>query len=478
MVQRWVENTDSGPRYIGGKLVQPGEGVFVTEGPTAPDYRTKLTAVGATSDGGLVGPGESKRITSVLLRNEALYKPYSEFPSFGKSSGLSALDWTACVKAEIEGAFNAMRLVSQNRGNQALTGLSALVGVTETNDLSSSSNLSATVIGGVAYTGIAGASSDLGKRNVTWAGSATYGHNASTTAPDIVLSDWVPIKNVPRADGGTRPLAFWTYWKKGSTNGNWPFRSLNAAMRTPSPANRGRTIVASNCGVDGVSAPNQTFAVTNTAGDVFPIFRFDLPVVSIWAVGDSITGCSGLVADTISSWGWRACADLSTPARPVIFANFGVSSVASADFWANAKAYLAAGCPPPTMLILNANSINEIGATPNVRQLETIRSTAMDGLSVCRQYNIPFLALIPMLCNENIATAPLDALRRQINAEIQAIAAAWGVQWVDEFLSVGNGASPERYLPAYRFDAIHPNEAAVESVFVPAVISLMRKALG
>jgi lysophospholipase L1-like esterase len=421
--------------------------------------------------------GVSRVALLPTLRSEAFVKLAAGSPSFGKSTGLSASDQTVSVKVEVEAPFHAVRLVAQNRSNVEQTARTALIGVSETNATDSSNSMAHVVIGGSAYTGIAGATSQNGHRNVTWTGAANVTQAASSTAPVLALSDWIPLKSVPRADGGRRPLLMWKYWQQGSTGGNWAFGTVNAATRTATSANRGRTIVVANTFNDGVGTPARTYSLSTTVTDTFPIVRFDVPVLSVWTVGDSITGCNGLVTDTVSGWGWRACADLSTPTLPVVHSAFGVSSVTASDFWANAKAHLAAGVPPPSVLVLNPAGINEFGTTPDVRKMETIRATLVDGISVCRQYQIPYLVLMPMLPSENFPGAAEDNLRKQVNAEVAATAASFGVQVLD-FSALGNGASPELWVPAYKFDAVHPNEAGIEAVMTPTLEQALRQILG
>ena len=420
--------------------------------------------------------GVSRVALLPALRSEALVKLTAGGPSFGKSSGLSASDQTISVKAEMEAPFHAVRLVAQNRSNAGQTARSALVGVSETNATDTSNNVAHVVIGGTAYTALAGATDQNGHRSVTWSGAASVTQVASSNAPILSLSDWVPLKSVARADGGSRPLLMWKQWQNGSTGGNWAFNGINAATRTASAANRGRTVVIANTFNDGVSTPARAYSLATTLMDTFPVVRFDRPVLSVWTVGDSITSCSGLVTDNLSSWGARACADVSTDALPVVHANFGVPGYSTSDFWANAKAHLVAGVPPPSVLVLNAASVNDYGATPDVRKRETIRAAFMDALSICRDYGIPFLVIMPMLANENFAGATEDNQRKALNIDMASTAAAFGVG-VLNFSGLLDGATPEKWAAAYKFDNMHPNEAGIEAVMTPTLEQALRQIL-
>lgn len=435
-----------------------------------------VSAVTATDSGALVGLARSALLP--VLRSEALVKPWTAAPSFGKSTPLSTSDITTCVKMEMEAHFCAVKLMSQNVGNQALSNLRSLVGVTETNATDTSGNLAHVVKGGVTYTGMAGATDQNGHRLTYWAGVTPYSELASSSAPVITASDWVPLQSIPRADGGSRPLLIWKSWRQGSASGNWAFSALANGTRTPSAANRGRTIVPSRTFADGVTTPAQTYSLDNTAMHVFPVVRFIRPVLSVWCCGDSNTACDGLAADKVSSWGWRACADLSTPDLPIVFANFGVSGAIASDFLANVEGYLTAGAPPPSVLCLNANSINELGTTPDVRRVENIRNIALRGIEVCRKWGISYLMLMPTLPSENIATAQLDDLRKTGNLDVSIIAGNFGATWLGGFGGVGDGASPEKFIPAYKFDTLHPNELAIEEVLTVVFRDALRRIIG
>lgn len=51
MAKRWVVNSATGPRHIGGKLLQPGEGTFVDDGPlNAPAQAVVVAGAGISDD--------------------------------------------------------------------------------------------------------------------------------------------------------------------------------------------------------------------------------------------------------------------------------------------------------------------------------------------------------------------------------------------------------------------------------------------
>lgn len=416
-------------------------------------------------------------------RSEALVKLVAATPSFNRSTGLSAIDYCSAVKQEMEAAFVAVRFARINRGNQALLNGQGVVFVSETMAVDTSANLAFPKINGTTYGQLAGATDQLGFRALTWGGAATLANQAAAiAAPTINLSDWTAIRSVARAAGepSTRPVLGWRWEHLGSTNGNWAFATISANPRTPLASMRGRTFVAAKYAGGGAIADlstAKTFTVDTIYQDIYPIVRFSVPVFSVWGVGDSITSCTGITTDGMSAWGHKACADLSTPLRPVVWANLGVSSMASSDFWLNTKALLSAGVPPPSMLVLNVASINEYGSTPNVRQAEIVQNVAADAVGICRQYGIPYLVMWGTLPNENIATSLLDSIRVQANSDAYAYSQAVRCIWLDT-TGLGDGASPERWIPTYRFDAFHPNEVAQDAVLVPRLSAVIKAAAG
>jgi hypothetical protein len=416
-------------------------------------------------------------------KNEALVKLIANSPSFNNSSGLSTLDYCSSMKQEMEANYLAVRFLRVNRGTSVLTGDKVVCFTTETMAFDTSANMAFPKIAGTVYANLAGATDQLGFRNVTWAGSATIPSiSAAITAPSLSLSDWTYIKPTARAGGepSTRPILGWRIEHLGSTNGNWAFSTMSANVYSPLASMRYRTIVGSKYATSGAIADlstAKTFSTDTTTQDIFPIVRFTVPVFSVWGVGDSITACTDITTDQQAAWGFKACADLSTPLKPVVWANLGVSDVASSDFWVNLKTYLAGGVPPPSMLVVNVGSINEYGSIPNVREAEIVQYVASDAVAVCRQYQIPFLCLWGTMVNENIATALLDAVRVQANTDVYVYAQAVKCFWLDTS-GMGDGASPEKWIPGYKFDAIHPNESAQDTFLVPRLTAIIKAAAG
>lgn len=419
-------------------------------------------------------------VSGAWKRTEALYKYWgsNDGPAtggvFNKTTGLSALVSNFSVKMELEAGFTAVRMLWVNRAANAITGSKALIGVTETNATGTSDLLSVPTIGGTSYPVVAGGTTTLGFRSTLWSSAATVDHPAGNTAQQFKLSDWTAITDVPRADGGTRPLYLQRVYHDGATLGNYAFVALTTAIRTATAPMRQRTVVcAERFAADAVATPNASMSLSTGLMEVYPIVRHKVPVLSVWGIGDSITQNDGLVTDKITSWGLRACLDVSTPERPVVWANWGASSVDYPVYIQPVKDALAAGVPAPSVFVTNVGSINSLTATPNARIVETMRAQALDLIALARQYSVPYIVWWPVLPYATL-DAGEDLLRTAFNAEMQAVASAYGITWLSAFSVLGDGAAPERWLPAYSGDGLHPNETAIDTVMPSALATVLR----
>lgn len=411
-----------------------------------------------------------------ILRYEAVYKLIPGAPDgieFNKNTGLSTSNYSSTQKLEVEAPFSAVRVMWRNRKGSTLVGCKALVGVTETNDFSTGDKLAAPVINGTAYPVVAAGTTVNGFRATTYAGAATVTVPAATTKQQFKISDLVPLSSIPRADGGTRPLLLLRNYINGTVSG-FPFSAGGDAARAPINAMRGRTIQVGESYNDGVATPGATFDVGTVSIESEPIITFTRPVLSVWGVGDSITQGSGLVADYFSTWGARACFDVSSAELPVVWANFGSSTSSSASYLNTIENALEAGAPAPSVIVTNSASINTVTGFPTARSIEWARADAYRLLGICRKFSVPIIIWWPTLPNGDTDSAG-DALLKAFAAEMRAVAARDGIIWTAAMASLGNGAVPERIKAEFDFgDGTHPNELAIDTVMAPALAAELR----
>jgi hypothetical protein len=291
-----------------------------------------------------------------------------------------------------------------------------------------------------------------------------------------VISNKVALKSrESRLDGGTRPLLVYRFYQDGTAAG-FPFVGLQGATRLPTDAMRGRTIQVGAALEDGVGNFGWNFGLDNVLMDVFPIVSYNVPVLSVWDVGDSTHQNDGLVTDKVSSWVYRACMSVSTPQRPVIPCNFGASSQTSATYWAQAKNALAAGVPPPSILIVGVDSVNDGGVTDAT--VQNAFALATDVMATAQKYGIPEVIFTNRMPSNSLNTAQYAAKLKQ-EQQISDLANSYSVKCI--FLGgMGDGANPERWIPAlnYATDGVHPNELAIETVLTPQLINIFKTRFG
>ncbi|ATQ77898.1 hypothetical protein CR152_27885 [Massilia violaceinigra] len=275
------------------------------------------------------------------------------------------------------------------------------------------------------------------------------------------LSEKTYIKSVPRLDGSARPLLMIRLHCNGTIY-PFPFHTMSALARTPSAALRGRTFQTAYALSDAVGTLSTNMSLAGELLDVYPVVSYSVPVISIWHANDSTGQNDALVADKISSWMHRACLTLSTPQKPIVFANFGASSQTSMTYWNQVKAALAAGAPPPSVLIVGCDSVNDGVNTDGT--ITNAFGLAADVISTCKKYGIPKAVMHPRMPLNTLNTAQY-ALKVAQDIELAKLAASYGIEWMS-LSGLGDGANPERWVPALNSsgDGFHPNEICIETI--------------
>lgn len=371
--------------------------------------------------------------------------------SYNQTTGLSALASAYGAKLEAESDFDAVQLVWVNRAGNAINNCTALVGVTETADTSTANNTGQVVISGTAYGQLAPAGSILGWRSVTWGGAASVNIGAATTAAQYAITDKIPLSSIPRADGGTRPLFTMRLQHDGSADGNFAFLSgvICGLNRTSNTRNRGRFVQVFG-GTTLVSVPANNGTLTSACFEVFPIFYYRKPSRTVMVAGDSTEQNDALVLGALTSWGYRGVADVSTTDAPINYLNLGCSGKGSAEYWTRTQEIVNAGIVPD-VLVIGPASVND-GYSNLDRTFETARSRTIDIIEYCRSKRIKKLCFIPLF-PYNSNSASQDGYRTAFNTYLAALAASIPNVSVLNFVELGNGAVPERWVSGYNVKA-------------------------
>lgn len=396
--------------------------------------------------------------------------------SFNDTNVTTAANWGGGSKLEAEAPYNAVRLIWISRSTNAIVGSKSLIGVHETMSTANTATRFQPMINGVTASGVVAAPNVLGWRAVTWNGQPTVDHPAATTAAQVRVSDWMDLTSVPRTDGGTRPILLTRNENPVTGAGPAIFSAAGIdALQTPKQANRGRVLQLFT-DPNMVSNPS---AVAGTMGlftyEVFPEFRYNVPSLSVCGVGDSILQSEGLgLTGVVSSWGARACYDVSTPERPVDWVNCGSSGKPFSDFWARFNELVDAGYVPDVLVVMPL-SVNDYSTDmANLPYyIERGKSRAQQVYEYAKAKGIRNIVFIPLM-PYNPLSAPSDLLRKAYNNWLENFASAMDCPFLD-FRELGNGATPERWLPGYNAfnDGLHPNERAVETVMAPALSAIL-----
>lgn len=372
-----------------------------------------------------------------------------------------------------EAPFYAVQLVYVNMCNNAITGLRAIVGVTETISTAVAANNAKPVIGGTTYGVLAPAGSVLGFRPATWGGAGTMSCGSSTVSQQFAVTDIIPLNSVERVDvPGALPAFTLRLDHDPATGGRFSFVNSSIGMRTATAENRGRVLQTFNYGADALTNPNINLTLSGEMHLIFPIFHYAAPSMTVAVCGDSNTQNENLVTSVFTSWGYRGCADASSPKRPINYMNLGASGKGSTEYLARLQEIISAGVAIDT-LVIAAPSPNDGYVVGVIACLfSDHRSRAMEIVRFCRANNIPNLIWIPLLPLGTL-TAAQDAYRVSFNAWLTTIP---GTTTLD-FSALGDGASPEQWNPAYLYATdglkLHLNEFAIETVCAPKLTAAL-----
>lgn len=287
--------------------------------------------------------------------------------------------------------------------------------------------------------------------------------------PSILSTDVIPCFSVPRADGGSGRLLMIRACSTDAAANKFTFGPSNAAMRTPTAANRGfiyQTWFGNNS--SAVTSPSG-FTPTALDANGTPILAIEVFThaqgSTLLFVGDSLTANDGLVADATSSWGLRAAMDLSTEQNPVGFINCGCSAQTSATYYAAGLQQLNFFKPSAAFFPNWTPNDYSSPASADVVRYRIAGALARlsqftDAAETLNTVTIPWTGF-PNKASTGLNTAAKDDIRKSANTLLLASAQSAA----DFDGAVTDGASPAGFVPAYSYgDDVHVNEAAVELI--------------
>lgn len=372
---------------------------------------------------------------------------------------------TFCMKIAAPGDFDAVRLVLYHNSTSAVSAYQMIVSATETAAQDTDINRWRPVVGGVEYSTLDAVDAH-GWKSVKWAGASTITPAAgSATVPTISVSDWLPVSSVPRVDGSKFPLLNIRSYVSGGT---CSFVGRNVLMEQPTVANGGFIVQCGYTGDTGlfVTAPatNNPVAAQSSACPVIGIqFRTRKSGISLLGVGDSITQNSGVVADALSSMGWRAAAAISALGIPCGYVNHGFASQPADVFAAAGLNALSKWGAFNAVMIqsFSPNGPNSPYSSDAIMRYTLLQQSSLvqSLVSMAKEQKTAIFLSTGVPCSVGIIPAESqDAIRR---AHIAKLKLKNDVTVLDWDALVSDNAAPARIAVAYQADTTHPNEAAV-----------------
>ena len=280
--------------------------------------------------------------------------------------------------------------------------------------------------------------------------------------PVHVLSDWMPVKTLPRQDGGPG----WLLQVRTFSHGAMRFA---ASVGRPDPAigrlHRGFWVAgdATRGGTDQEPTPADRMFACHGVQFLSPVAG-----ATVIGIGDSIIASSCTTGE-MSGFGIRACAKLSRPGFPVSYVNEGFPGrnsfgFASTGLWAIETLR-------PQVAIIAPWSQNEPW-TAAMADLSFARAVAL--MDAARRNGCaPILTTTAPVFQDH---PDADEFRRATNERIRA-AGRNGVPVLDIDALWGTGATPNTYRPGYDCgDHTHPNDracAAAADVLAPMLRRLL-----
>ena len=307
---------------------------------------------------------------------------------------------------------------------------------------------------------------------VTWAGlaSVVIPPRISVNRPSVTYSDWIYVSSVARSDGGVHAQPYLylrafnaTGSKSGlvgsTTNPNVGGRS---SWGVSSALNRGRLHITSSS-VGDFSSANQ--GGMGDDGGTFSSFVYEfeclhsVPSMSVLAIGDSIMQGDG-ASITGAGYSFRACADLSTVAQPVILQNHGWSNMTTDNFVDRLQDLMSSGCRP-SVVVFALWSPND--GAPTQALIDRAWANGMRILTLCRQYGS-----IPCMVGPTPRgySGASEAYRQVLLSRFRAFNASSGAPMykldADGILASVSGGNA--IAAAFSSDSIHPNDAGNDAL--------------
>lgn len=360
--------------------------------------------------------------------------------------------WISTIKAPA--AFSKVRLIHQSISTTPGSVFGALVAVT------ANPTDKVTPTTGTTITNDAGAT---GHSRVTYNGANTANLPAcgsdTTNDPGYLISDWIDMDSIASNDGSGN---FYLQIRQKFTGHCGYFWLESTTHPSYTDITKSTYHISYTFNGDGITNPaaiNQGMCSNDQNTTLFAVeFMVDHRVMRVLMIGDSISMGSydsGYPTYAEDPYGISGrCNDYFMANNiPINVINDAWSSKTTSQFsiWGKRSAETLL----PSMAIYSVFSPNDTTITQAIANTQYRR--AMDFAAYCIQYGVlPVFSFIAPVETYNLAT---DNIRKALIARVKTS----GFEVIDTTSILGDGASPQQFIPAYRSETagqgIHPSGA-------------------
>ena len=291
-------------------------------------------------------------------------------------------------------------------------------------------------------------------------GALTVPAGGGTAAnPGFLLTPKIPLKSIPRNDGGRYPLIYARcFFQTGNTTYVYVNGGTYLAAANWAPYSEGHTILSASIAGDQVTTPGgwvsggvNTNPLLTLSGFVF---TYDYPMISIAGVGDSIMEGDWSTVVYDAPFGFKAVSRLNAAGKRVSWINAGMSGQLIGPINVRGKALIDAVAP--SIIIISSYTINSPVTTQADWDAQWYYVMDLAAYQVSKGGQV--LIMTPWV--NNGFSAPTDAIRQiQRSRVINS-----GYPYADVESATSNGAVPAQWKSGMNFDNTHPLDIGHEAI--------------
>ena len=275
----------------------------------------------------------------------------------------------------------------------------------------------------------------------------------SAANPGYLVAPKIPLKSIPRDDGGSFPLLYCrTFFQTGNTTYAFGSGGSSFAAANWGPRSEGHTLIGANVAGDAVTTPGSWTSGSFDANPIFVpagfIFTYDQAMTSVAAIGDSIMAGDFGTTTSGAPYAFKAVTRLSAAGMNVSWINCGFSGQTMVNINARGRAVIDNFAPD--IVIIPAYTINSAVSTQSDWDSQWYYAMDLAQYQLKKGRRVLFVTPYP----NNGLSAVTDGYRqtqrqRVINS---------GIPYADIEGVASDGGYPAKWQSGLNFDATHPND--------------------